>query len=353
MTRAPLDIYACRSGQALGEKICAGLSERRKKSNDRLIPLKKVLVRPGIEEFACGEFKATLEESVRGEDVFLIQCAVDRSTKSRSIQDNVWEMLQAVEALRACHAEYITVILPCLPYSRQEKRDGRESCSAVLLAKMIATAGANYMITVDLHASQIKGYYDAVGVRPDALYTTPLFIDYLKETYPLDRLVVQAADEGGGKRARFYAGKLFGNERMDEIEDRISPAIKHRSSSVANRVESIRILGNINSRIPVIPEDIIDTAGTLEALLNQAHNMGAEPAIICATHAIMSGPATGRLDKLYAEGKLKEILTTDTIPQPAGYAESHPWFRQFSVAPMLAEVIHKINREEKTSPLYL
>jgi ribose-phosphate pyrophosphokinase len=349
LVRAPLEIYSNRSGLQLAEKVCKDLSSIRRKD----IPLRQVLVRPGIEQFACGEFKITLENSVRGKDIFLLQCPIDRSDTSRSIQDNIWETLQAIEALRACHAEYITAILPCLPYSRQDKRDGKESCTALLLAQMIATAGADYMITIDLHASQIKGFYDAVKVRPDALYATNLFLAHIRANYDRDELVIQAADEGGGKRARFYAGKIYGDEELAQIEDRISPAVKHRSTTIANKVDSIRILGNVSGKIPIVPEDVIDTASTLEALLEEAHKQGALPAVICATHPILSDPATERLDRLYAEGKLKEVLTTDTIPFPPDFGNAHPWFKQFSTSEILASMIDRINKEEQTSSLYL
>jgi ribose-phosphate pyrophosphokinase len=214
--RAPLEIYTNRSGAALAEKICAEL----RGSLKRKAELKHILVRDKVEQFPCGEFKVTLEKSVRGKDIFLVQCPIDPGESSRSIQDNVWEMLQALETLRFCHAQHVTLVVPCLPYSRQDKRAGRESCSALLIAKMIAKAGAEALITIDLHANQIKGFYEALDVRPDALYATNIFIEYLKEKHDLNNLVILAPDEGSAKRARLYATKLF--EEEAKIEERSS-----------------------------------------------------------------------------------------------------------------------------------
>jgi ribose-phosphate pyrophosphokinase len=356
MIRAPLEIYANRSGKTLAAKICEELTKLRKANGNGddsyscNAQLKEALVRPGKDLFACGEFKVSLQDSVRGKDVFLVQCAIDKSS-SRDLHANIWETLQTIEALRGCHAEYINVIMPCLPYSRQDKTDGRESYGSVVLAKALASMDANQIITFDLHAQQIKGFYRIQNIPLDALFVTNLFLDHIRSAYKLNELIVAAPDEGGGKRAKYYADSLFGEENVDETK--MTNAIKYRSKTVVNKIDSLKILGNVADKVVVVADDLIDTAGTMEALVEAAFAQGAKGTVICATHAILSDPAAKRLDRLYAEGKLLELLTTDTVPQPADYAAKHPWFKCYSVAPMLADIIDKINKEEKTSPLYI
>lgn len=356
MIRAPLEIYANRSGIGLARKICEELSKIRGGENPTSedscgTRLKQVVIRPGKDTFACGEFKTNLEDSVRGKDVFLIQCAIDRQNPSRNLHENMWETVQTIEAMKGCHAQYITAVVPCLPYSRQDKTDGRESFGSVVLAKALASVGVDQVITFDLHAQQIKGFYRMLNIPLDALFATNLFIQHIRSNYSLDELMVAAPDEGGGKRAKYYADILFGEDNVDE--SKMTNTIKNRSKKVANKIESLRILGNVRGKVVLVADDLIDTAGTMEAFVDASYIQGAKGTIICATHPILSDPATKRLDRVYGEGKLLELLTTDTIPQPADYASRHPWFKSYSVAPLLADIIDKINKEEKTSSLYL
>lgn len=355
MIRAPLEIYANRSGMGLAKKICDEISKLRANDPDNHescdIQLNEAQVRPRLDIFACGEFKVNLEDSVRGKDVFLVQCAIDRADTSRSIHDNLWETLQTIEALRGCHAQYVTLIMPCLPYSRQDKTDGRESYGSVVLAKEIAAVGADQLITYDIHAQQIKGFYRILGVQPDALFATNIFLEKIRSSYSLENLVVVAPDAGAAKRAEYYSRNLFGEDNVDETK--LVYSIKTRSKKSANKVDSLRFLGNVAGKTVLVADDLIDTAGTMEAFIDTATLQGAKGVVACATHPVLSNPASKRFDRLYAEGKLMEVLTTDTVPQPADYAAKHPWFKCYSVAPMLADIIDKINKEEKTSPLYL
>jgi len=355
MIRAPLEIYANRSGMGLAKKICDELSKlRSQETTDGQdscgTRLKQAMVRAGKDIFACGEFTVNLEDSVRGKDVFLVQCVYDRSNLSRDIHVNIWETLQTIEALRGCHAQYITVVIPCLPYSKQDKTDGRESYGSVVLAKALSAMDADQLITYDLHAQQIKGFYRTLGVQPDALFATTLFLDHIRSTYKPEELMVVAPDEGSGKRAKYYADSIFGEDNVDETK--LIYAIKYRSKKTVNKIDSTRLLGNVAGKIILAADDQIDTASTMEALLEKASAQGAKGAVICATHPILSDPATKRMDRLYEEGKLLEFLTTDTVPQPADYAAKHPWFKCCSVARPLAEIIDKMNKEEKTSSLY-
>jgi ribose-phosphate pyrophosphokinase len=254
--------------------------------------------------------------------------------------------------MKFCHAHHITLVMPCLPYSRQDKRAGRESCSALLLAKAIAASGAEALITVDLHANQIKGFYEALNLKPDALYATNIFLDYLHEKYDLSNMVVLAPDEGSAKRARIFAQKLF-QEPEDRMDERIVYTIKDRRYDVANTCRRVTILGDVSGKDVLIADDIFDTAGTVERAILAAKCCGARSVVLCGPHSILSGPATERLDRLYKEGILKELITSDSVPQPIDFARRHPWYTQLSIAPLLAKMIDTINKEGETSSLYI
>ncbi|MFH1399837.1 MAG: ribose-phosphate pyrophosphokinase [Candidatus Woesearchaeota archaeon] len=339
--RAPLLLMANRSGYSLARKIHQELQKK----------LEVELRLPEVNEFACGEFKVSLgtgkNETVRGKDVYLIQCPIDK-TSIRTIQDNIWETLLTIDTLKNCHARHTTVVIPCMPYVRQDKRDGREPLSALVMAKVLAAAGADAVITLDPHFSQLKGYFEAVGVLPDILYPTHSFIQYIKQRYGLANLVILAPDPGAAKRAVFYADHLFGE---GHLHDRVVFTTKKRS--VANQVDFLTIQGEVKGKTVLITDDMIDTAGTMQKVIHHTLELGARQIIACCTHPILSGSAIARLDELYEQGGFAELLTSDTVVHPDGFQEQHRWFNQISVAPILAEFILRINQEKETSSLYL
>ncbi|MBW2970584.1 ribose-phosphate pyrophosphokinase, partial [Candidatus Woesearchaeota archaeon] len=296
--------------------------------------------------------KVVLPESVRGKDVFLIQCAIDQ-TRPSSLHRNIWETLQTIDVLRNCHAQYITLVMPCMPYARQDKRWGREPSSAMLLAKMIGAAGADAFITMDMHADQIKGYFELAGVIPDALYASNIFIPYIRKNYNLSNLVIVPPDAGGVKRAFFYAEKIFGTNNSSEVENKVIFVTKKRSLTKANVVDFTRVEGDVRGKTVLMVDDIVDTGGTLVPIIQTMHAKGAKHVCICATHGIMSEPAISRFSDLYAERKLGQFLTTDTIPHNEALIKSKQWLKRLSVAPMLAEMIMRINQNKPTSSLYL
>ena len=329
-----LRIFANRSGTYMGKRICQALANRKKSVNFEI---------PHVEEFAVGEFKVVLKNSVRSSDIFLIQSPIDKYS-GRSIQDNIFETLITVNAMKGCGASKITLIIPCLPYTRQDKRFGRETCTAMLIAEQFVHAGIDHLITVDLHADQIKEYFNILGAQADALYASPILINYISKNFKKQQLWILSPDAGGLKRAMFYANKLGA---------KVAVAGKSRSYEKANVVEDIYILGELEGGDIIIVDDMVDTGGTVCKVIEKLHKQGVNSVSICTAHPILSHPAIERLDKLYNEGKLSKLITTDSIYYPSDFHKTHPWFIQLPLAPLLAEVILAIHKKESISRFYL
>ncbi|MBS1266922.1 MAG: Ribose-phosphate pyrophosphokinase [Candidatus Woesearchaeota archaeon] len=338
-----IEIYSNRSAYQLSNKLYNSL----KKYNSVYTKPKKVLVRQGKEQFACGEFKVKLPGSVRGKKIFLLQCPIDK-TSDRTVQDNLWETLLTLDALKHCHAKSITLVMPLLAYSRQDKRDGREPLSARLFAEFIGKAGADSFITFDIHSSQVKGYFEASDIKCDSLYATNIFVDYIKSHYQLEDLVVLAPDQGGTKRAYYYASKLFKHPHKHIIF-----AVKKRSTKQIAKVDLTKILGNVENKTVLLVDDIADTLSTIDPIIQALHKKNAKEVIVCCTHAILSDPASQKLNKLYTNSPFTTFLTTNTVPHQEIFINNNPWFMQLDISPMLAKLINRIIKNKPTSSLYL
>lgn len=298
---------------------------------------------PEVQEFAVGETKVRLKRSVRSSNIFLIQSPIDKYNQ-RSIQDNIQETLMTVNALKGCGASSVMLVIPCLPYTRQDKRFGREPCTAALLAQQFVSAGINHLITVDIHASQIKEYYNILGVQADALYASPILLKYIAKQFDKKNLWILSPDAGGLKRAVFYSSKLG---------VKVAVAGKSRPAAEINVVDEIYILGNLQGKDVIIVDDLVDTGGTIRLVIEKLHKQGAKSVSVCCAHPILSHPGVARLDKLYAEGKLKRLITTDSIYYPSDFSKIHPWFIQLPLAGLLGEVMLAIHQRKSISHFYL
>jgi ribose-phosphate pyrophosphokinase len=285
------------------------------------------LARVMVKQFADGEIYLQIQENVRGEDVFVIQptCTpVDR---------NLMELLLMIDALKRASAERITAVLPYYGYARQDRKDKpRVPISARLVAALLETAGADRVLTLDLHAAQIQGFFD---IPVDHLFATPVLIEPFKGGMP--DLTVVSPDAGGVERARAFAKRL--NAPLAIIDKR---------REEANVAEVMNVVGDVEGRNCLLVDDLIDTAGTLvqgaEALLKQ----GASSVSACATHAVLSGPAVRRIE----ESNLKEVVVTNSIPlSEAGKKSSK--IKSLSVAKLLAEAIRSIHEETSVSVLFV
>ena len=286
------------------------------------------LTRAQVKRFADNEVFAVIEENVRGEDVFVLQ------STSYPANDNLMELLIMTDALVRASAKRITAVMPYFGYARQDRKTGgRTPISAKLVANMITRAGAHRVLTMDLHAGQIQGFFS----QPfDHLYANRVFLDYLGPKFRDDQPVFVSPDAGGVERARAYAKRM-----------KADLAIIDKRRARANESEVMHIIGEIRGRDCIIVDDMIDTAGTLCNAAKALADNGARRVYACATHPVLSGPAVARI----VGSVLEEVVVTDTIPLPKGAAETGK-FRVLSVAALLGEAIQRIHKGDSVSSLF-
>lgn len=290
------------------------------------IPLGEALVG----RFSDGEIRVEIQENVRGRDVFIIQ------STCHPTNDNIMELLIMVDALRRASAGRITTVIPYFGYSRQDRRvrSIRVPISAKVVANMITSVGTDRVLTVDLHADQIQGFFD---LPVDNVYASPILLgDVWRQKYP--DLIVVSPDVGGVVRARALA------KRLDDAE----LAIIDKRRPHANQAEVMHIIGEVGGKTCVIVDDLVDTAGTLCQAGQALKRHGARRVVAYATHAVLSGKAVENIER----SELDELVVTDTIPlSAAGHA--CPKIRVLGIAGMLAETIRRINGEESVSSLFM
>ena len=295
-------------------------------SNHLSLPLGKAVVG----RFSDGEVQVELLENVRGRDVFLIQstCA--------PTNDNLMELLIMVDALRRASAGRITAVIPYFGYARQDRRvrSARVPISAKVVANMLEAVGVDRVLTVDVHADQVQGFFD---LPVDNVYASPVLLgDIWRQKYP--DLIVVSPDVGGVVRARAVA------KRLDDAE----LAIIDKRRPKPNESKVMHIIGEVEGKTCVIIDDLVDTAGTLCQAANALKEHGAKYVAAYATHPVLSGPAIHNLEN----SALDELVVTDTIPL-SPEARACSCIRQLSVAGMLAETIRRINHEESVSSLFM
>lgn len=290
-----------------------------------------VEARPGLCEvttFSDGEVFVEIGENVRGVNCFVVQ-----STCSPA-NNNLMELLIMIDALRRSSAGSIVAVIPYFGYARQDRKvKPRTPISAKLVANLLTTAGAQRVVTVDLHAGQIQGFFD---IPVDHLYAMPVMIEYLRQHYAGNTVIV-SPDAGGVERARAYSKRLGG-----------SLAIIDKRREKANVSEVMNIIGDVKGRDAVLVDDIIDTAGTLTHAARALQEAGAKSVSACCSHAVLSGPAIERIEG----SPLDELIVTDTIPlRPE--AKACKKIKQLSVARLLGEAIKRIHHGDSISSLFI
>ena len=283
-----------------------------------------------ISRFPDGEIKIKIEESVRGEDIFIIQSTCPPTN------ENLMELLIIIDALRRASAERITAVIPYYGYARQERKTRpREPITAKLVANLLVSAGANRVLAMDLHAGQIQGFFD---IPVDQLESVTILSGYFQEKN-LDKVVVVSPDVGGTARAREFAGRL---KRPIAIID------KYRSSF--DDVEVLHIVGRVKGKTAIIVDDIIDTAASVIRGSQALSNAGAAEVYICATHPVLANPAEERIKKSFQDSLFKEIVVTNTIP--VNNEKNLPGIKVLSVAEVFAEAIGRIHNNLSVSTLF-
>jgi ribose-phosphate pyrophosphokinase len=309
-----LTIFSGNGNRDLAEAIC-----------------KSVEVRPGISEvttFSDGEIFVEIGENVRGVNCFVVQptCSPTNS--------NLMELLIMIDALKRASAGSIVAVMPYFGYARQDRKvRPRTPISAKLVADLLTTAGADRILTVDLHAGQIQGFFD---IPVDHLYAMPVALDYLRANHKGD-IVIVSPDAGGVERARAYS------KRLDA-----TLAIIDKRREKANVSEVMHIIGDVKGKDAILVDDIIDTAGTLTHAARALAEAGARSVSACCTHGVLSGPAIERIEK----SPLSELIVTDTIPlRPE--AKACGKIKQLSVARILGEAIKRIHHGDSISSLFI
>ena len=308
--KAPLKVFSGTATSYLTEQICSYLGIEMGKSS--------------CPRFSDGEFEPCFEETVRGSYVFIVQSTFPSA-------DNLWELLLMVDAAKRASAYKVIAVIPYFGYARQDRKDKpRVSIGAKLVADVLSKAGVDRIITIDLHADQIQGFFD---VPVDHLYASSVFIPYIKSMH-LPDLVFASPDVGGTKRANSYS-KLLGTDLV----------ICHKTRSRANQIDNMTVIGTVAGKDIIIVDDIIDTAGTISKAADLFMQKGANSVRAFATHPVLSGPAYKRIE----DSALKEVYFTDTIP----LRQESEKIKIISIAPLLADVLDKVYYYKSISSFYI
>ena len=308
--KAPVMVFSGTNSRYLAEKICASLD----------CPLGKM----NITHFADGEFAVSYEESIRGAHVFLVQSSFPNS-------GNLMELLLMIDAAKRASAKSVVAVIPYFGWARQDRKDKpRVSIGAKLVADLLSVAGIDRLITMDLHADQIQGFFN---IPVDHLYASAVFLPYI-ESLKLKDLVIATPDVGGSKRASTFS-KYLG----------VPLVLCNKSREKANEVASMQIIGDVTDKNVVLVDDIVDTAGTITKAANIMLDAGAKSVRAIASHCVMSDPASFRVQ----ESSLTEIVFTDSIP----YSKKCAKVKQLSIADMFAETIKRVVNNESISSQYI
>ena len=311
-------IFCGNSNVEFAETICKELG----------LPMGKSVVKT----FADGEASVTLEETVRGADVFLIQ------STCKPVNDNLMELLVMIDACRRASAGRITAVIPYFGYARQDRKaKSRDPISAKLVANMVTVAGANRVLTMDLHANQIQGFFD---IPLDHLLGAPTFVDYYMNKFPEDNcnhddFVVVSPDVGSVGRARNFAQKVH-----------MGLAIVDKRRQKANECEVMNVIGDVKGKTCILYDDMVDTAGSLCNAANALVQFGAKEVYACATHGVLSGPAYDRIEA----SVIKEMVFLNTIPQVGNTPSGKVKF--LDVAPVFARAIEHIHGGTSIAELF-
>jgi ribose-phosphate pyrophosphokinase len=308
-------VFSGNSNQKLAISICASLGVK--------------LGAARVRNFSDGEIMVEIGENVRGRDVYIIQstCAPTNS--------NLMELLIMADALKRASAATITAVIPYYGYARQDRKAApRTPITAKLVADLITTSGVDRVVTIDLHAGQIQGFFN---IPVDNLYAAPVILSYLKSRFEGQSVVMVSPDAGGTERARAFAKRLG-----------CTLAVIDKRRTGPNVAEIMHLIGDVRDKVAIILDDMVDTAGTLTQGAKALKENGAKAIYACATHGVLSGPAIERINN----SDIEEIVLTDTIPLGERQEQTDK-VKVLSVADLLAEAIKRIHQDESVSSLFV
>ncbi|MDX9782109.1 MAG: ribose-phosphate pyrophosphokinase [Bacteroidales bacterium] len=309
-----IKIFSCRSSRYLAEKIASSLGLE--------------MGRSSVTVFSDGEFQPALEESVRGATVFVVQSTIPPV-------ENIFELLLMIDAAKRASAYKVIAVMPYFGWARQDRKDRpRVPIGAKMVANLLEAAGCDRVMTADLHADQIQGFFD---IPVDHIYASSIFLPYLRDL-KLDNMSIAAPDMGGAKRANAYS-RILGCPLI----------ICHKSREKANVVGSMTAIGDVEGKNIIIIDDMIDTAGTITKAADMLMEKGALSVRALATHAVLSGPAYERI----AASALKEVIISDTIPLVLNPDQDTSKIKVLSVADIFADVIDKVYNYKSISTSFI
>ena len=307
-------IFSGNANLPLARKICDKLG----------VPLGNA----NVSTFSDGETRVEINENVRGMDVFIIQSTCP------PVNNTCMELLILIDAMKRASADRITAVIPYYGYGRQDRKVApRAPISAKLIADLLTTAGAQRILSLDLHAGQIQGFFN---IPVDNLFATPVLLDYIKKNYR-DNLMIVSPDTGGVERARAFAKRIG-----------VYLAIIDKRREGPNETQVMNIIGNVKGATAIILDDMIDTAGTVTKAADALRDAGATDVSVCCTHPVFSGSAMERIKK----SNIREIIVTDTIPL-SDNAKSYTSIKVLSVAGLLSEAVRRIYYNESVSSLFI
>ena len=309
--KTPAKIFACTQSTALTKAI----------ANEFEIEVGKV----NFSRYSDGEFQPSFEETVRGVRIFIVG-----STHPSS--ENLMEMLLILDAAKRASARHITAVMPYFGWARQDRKDKpRVPIGAKLIAKLLESAGATRIITMDLHADQIQGFFE----KPvDHLYASTIFLPYIVDSLKLSNLTIASPDMGGSKRAYAYS-KFLGSDVV----------ICYKQREKANIISHMELIGNVEGKNVILVDDMVDTAGTLTKAADLMKERGAVSVRAICTHALLSGDAYDKIEK----SQLEELIVTDSIPPKV----SHPKVKVLSCAPLFADVMKKVHFNQSINSKFI
>lgn len=318
-----MELFACRASKEFATKVVEEINANRYEGLDVVH-----LGASEVTQFSDGEFQPSFTESVRGATVFILQSTFPPT-------ENLMELLLAIDAAKRASADKVIAVMPYFGWARQDRKDKpRVSIGAKLVANLLKAAGADRVMTCDLHADQIQGFFD---FPVDHIYASKVFIPYIKSRN-LENLAIAAPDMGGAKRANAYAKELA-----------CPVIICHKSREKANVVASITAIGDVEGKNIVIVDDMIDTAGTLVKAAEVLMEKGAASVRACATHAVLSGPAYDNISR----SCLKEVYVTDTIPLSTDPAKDKSKIKVVSMAEIFANIIQRVYNYQPISTEFI
>ena len=321
-----MEVFACRASEEFARKVVEYLNSTMS-PQEAPCHLGELEVTP----FSDGEFQPIFKESVRGATVYILQSTIPPA-------DNLMELLLTIDAAKRASADKVIAVMPYFGWARQDRKDRpRVAIGAKLVANLLRAAGADRVMTCDLHADQIQGFFD---IPVDHVYASKVFIPFIQEKHIKD-LAIAAPDVGGAKRANAYA------KALSTPEEDCGVILCHKTRARANVVAEIKAIGEVEGKNIIIVDDMIDTAGTLCKAADVLKEKGAKSVRACATHGLLSGPAVQRIH----ESSLEEVYITDTIPHPE--LADDPKIKIVSMTKVFASIIDKVYNYESVSTEFI